>query len=57
MPKKRKAGLGDLVDGLAEAAVDTIADRIRDSFTAQSRKQVQNLPTAQSFGCIGHRAT
>ena len=53
MPKKRKAGLGDLVDGLAEAAVDTIADRIRDSFTAQSRKQVQNLPTAQSFGCIG----
>ena len=53
MPKKRKAGLGDLVDGLAEAAVDTIADRIRDSFTAQSRKQVQNLPTAQAFVCIG----
>lgn len=42
-----------MVDGLAEAAVDTIADRIRDSFTAQSRKQVQNLPTAQSFVCIG----
>lgn len=53
MPKKRKAGLGDLVDGLAEAAVDTIADRIRDSFTAQSRRQVQNLPTAQAFVCVG----
>ena len=53
MAKRKKAGLGDLVDGLAEAAVDTIADRIRDSFAAQSRRQVQNLPTAQAFVCVG----
>jgi hypothetical protein len=53
MAKRKKAGLGDLVDGLAEVAVDTIADRLRDSFSAQARKQIQNLPTAQVFVCVG----
>jgi len=54
MARRRKAGgFGDLVDDLVEVAVDSVVDRARDAFAARAVKQVLDLPTGQTFVCVG----